>query len=191
MLRQPAISMLNHLLAQSGWALPRLARLAGKTVRLNLPLFTLVCTIQDDGSLLAATPDTSSDAVCTIPAALLPRLALLDESALEQVERFGDAALTEEIFFLARNLRWDVAEDLSRVTGDIAAERIVEFAGNAQRQVRQNALNLSHALAEYWTEERPLIATRRQIESFAQGAAKLQSAIASLEQRINRLSKAG
>ncbi len=183
--------MLNHLLAQSGWALPRLAKFYGMTARFNLPLLSLICTIQTDGSLQSAAPDASADAVCTVPAALLPRLALLDESALELVERSGDAALTEEIFFLARNLRWDAADDLSRVTGDIAAERIVGLAQGAHRQMHQNALHLSQALAEYWTEERPLIATRRQIEPFAQGAAKLQGALDALEQRINRLSKAG
>ncbi len=189
MLQQPAVAMLNHLLAQSGWALPRLARLGGKSVCFKLPLFSLTCTIQTDGSLLAT--DATADATCVIPPALLPRLALQDESALEQIERAGDAALVEEVFFLARNLRWDAAEDLSRITGDIAAERIVGFAQATHRQIRQDALHLSQALAEYWTEERPLIATPRQIGSFRSDVDKLQEALAALERRVNQLSKAG
>lgn len=191
MLHQPAIAMLNHLLAQSGWALPRLARFSGKTICFKLPLFALNCTIQADGALLAAAPDASADAICVIPPALLPRLALLDESALELVGRSGDAALVDEIFFLARNLRWDAADDLSRFTGDIAAERIVQFAEGARRQIQQNALHLSQALAEYWTEERPLIATHRQIGAYSRSVAGLQGALDALEQRIDRLSKAG
>lgn len=183
--------MLNHLLAQSGWALPRLARFSGKTVCFKLPLFALNCTVQSDGTLLAAAPDASADAICVIPPALLPRLALLDESALELVGRSGDAALVDEIFFLARNLRWDAAEDLSRLTGDIAAERIVHFAEDARRQIQQDALHLSQALAEYWTEERPLIATRRQIGAYFQDLDGLLSSLDALEQRIDKLSKAG
>jgi ubiquinone biosynthesis protein UbiJ len=191
MLRQPSVAMLNHLLAQSGWALQRLAPFSGKTARFNLLPFSLACTIQQDGTLRAAEHDASADATCTIAPSLLPRLALQDESALELIERSGDAALVEEIFFLARNLRWDAAEDLSPFTGDIAAERIVKFAEGAHRQVRGTALNLAQALAEYWTEERPLVSTPRQIASFSQGVTRLQNSIEALEKRINLLSKAG
>ena len=73
----------------------------------------------------------------------------------------------------------------------IAAERIVQFIEGTHRQVRGNALRLSQALAEYWTEERPLIATPRQIAAFSQGVVRLQDSIDALEQRINRISKAG
>jgi ubiquinone biosynthesis accessory factor UbiJ len=92
--------------------------------------------------------------------------------------------------FLARELRWDAAEDLSHVTGDIAAERIVKFAGGARRQVRNNALHLAQALAEYWTEERPLISTARQVSSFGQGVTRLHDAIDALERRLDHLAKA-
>lgn len=183
--------MLNHLLAQSGWALPRLAKFSGKTARFNLPPFSLTCTIQPDGTLRTAEHDASADAACTIAPSLLPRLALQDEVALELIERSGDPALIGEIFFLARNLRWDAAEDLSRVTGDIAAERIVQIAEGAHRQLRGTALNLAQALAEYWTEERPLLATPRRIASFGQGVAGLHDSIEALEERLNGLSKAG
>ena len=171
MLNQPAVAALNHLLAQSGWALPRLAKFNGKTVRFELPLFSFICTIQSDGSLLAAATDADPDAACLAPPALLPRLALLDESA--------------------RNLRWDATDDLSRVMGDIAAERVVRFAEGAQRMARQNALHLTQALAEYWTEERPLIAASRNIASFSHGVSRLQSSLDTLERRIDQLSKAG
>jgi ubiquinone biosynthesis protein UbiJ len=190
MLQQPAVATLNHLLAQSGWALPRLAMFSGRTLRFELPLFSLTCTIQHDGLLQPAAADASADVAFAVPPALLPRLALLDDAALELIPHSGDAALTEEVFFLARNLRWDAAEDLSRITGDIAAERIVRFAEGAQSQLRRNVLNLSQALAEYWTEERPLIASTRPIAAFSDGVKKLQNALTALEQRIDRLSKA-
>ncbi len=191
MLNPPVVAVLNHLLAQSGWALPRLAKFSGKTARFDLPLFTFSCTIQDDGSLLAASKEASADATCIIPPALLPRLALLDDAALEQIAHSGDTALVEEIFYLVRNLRWDVADDLSRVTGDIAAERIVRFADGIRSNIQQNALHLSQALAEYWTEERPLIASSGKLAAFSSGVADLLSSLDALEQRIDQLSKAG
>jgi ubiquinone biosynthesis protein UbiJ len=187
---QPAVATLNHLLTQSGWALQRLARFGGKTARFNIAPFAFACTIQEDGALREAAADVSADASCTIPPSLLPRLALRDENAFKQIESAGDAALLTEIFFLARNLRWDAAEDLSRVTGDIAAERIVQFAKAKQQQVHDTALNLSQALAEYWTEEHPLLAKPQQLVAFAQQVDGLRDEVEQLEQRIQQLSEA-
>jgi len=187
MLSRPAIVMLNHLLAQSGWALQRLAKFSGRTARFHIAPFSFACTIQPDGSLSAALDDASADAICIIPPSLLPRLALQDEAAFKQVATSGDAALIEEIIFLARNLRWDAAEDLSRLTGDIAAERIVQFAQATRMQVRDTALNLSQALAEYWTEERPLVAKPQQIADFARGVDRLRDEVERLEKRVEQL----
>lgn len=138
--------------------------------------------------LREAAADASADARCIIPPSLLPRLALLDEPAFDLIECSGDAALVEEILFLARNLRWDAAEDLSHFTGDIAAERIVNFAKDTHQLARGTALNLSQALAEYWTEERPLLAKPQQISAFAQEVAALREAADKLESRIDALS---
>lgn len=190
MLNQPTIAALNHLLVQSGWAQARLVKFSGRTARFRIAPFSLTCTIQQDGSLQEAAQDASADAELNIAPSLLPRLAFNDEAALKQIAATGDAPLIEEIFFLARNLRWDAAEDLSRVTGDIAAERIVNFAKGAQQQMRDAALNLSQAAAEYWTEERPLIAKPAQLAEFARQVDTLHREMESLEQRIQQLSKA-
>lgn len=189
MFAQLTVATLNHLLTQSGWALQRLARFSGKTIRFNIAPFSFACLIQDDGMLREAATDVSADASCTILPSLPPRLVLHDEAAFKQIESSGDAMLLTEIFFLARNLRWDVAEDLSRITGDIAAERFVQFVQAKQQQVRDTALNLSQALAEYWTEERPLLAKPQQLAAFAQEVNGLHDDVAQLEQRIQQLSK--
>ena len=187
MLARSAAATLNHLLTQSGWALPRLARFAGKTARFDITPFSVSFIIQDDGTLRAAAPDDSPDAHCVIAPTLLPRLALHDEKAHSEIISTGDAALLSEIFYLSRHLRWDVAEDLSRVTGDIAAERITGFAKTAQQQVRDTALNLSQAMAEYWTEERPLLAKSIHVAEFVRHVDTLRDDVARLEQRINQL----
>ena len=188
MLSQPAIATLNHLLEQSGWALARLAKFSGRTARFRIAPFSFACTIQSDGLLREAAADASADAELNIAPSLLPRLALNDEAALEQIATSGDAALIEEILFLARNLRWDAAEDISRVTGDIAAERIVGFAKDVHHNVRDAALNLSQAAAEYWTEERPLIAKSTHLAEFAREVDRLSEEVKRLEQRIEKFS---
>ena len=185
----PGVAVLNHLLEQSGWALPRLVRFHGKTARFHIAPFSFAYTVLPDGMLANAAADASADATCVIPPSLLPRLALHDEKAYTQIESTGDSALLNEIFFLSRNLSWDAAEDLSRVTGDVAAERIVQAARAGGQQLRDGALNLSQALAEYWTEERPLLAKPEQVADFAQQVDKLRDDAARLEQRIQRLGK--
>lgn len=180
---------LNHLLAQSGWAPQRLARFAGKTARFNVAPFSFAWTIQPDGLLLSAGHDTSADVICNIAPSLLPRLALHDETALGQIASSGDAALLTEIFYLSRHLGWDAAEDISHVTGDVAAERLLQLARAKQQQVRDTTLNLAQALSEYWTEEQPLLAKPSHIAAFVSQVDKLRDDLARLEQRVNRLTK--
>lgn len=189
MLNQPSVAVINHLLEQSGWALPRLVRFHGKTARFHIAPFSFAYTVLPDGLLTNAAGDSSADVDCIIPPSLLPRLALNDEKAYSLIESSGDSALLNEIFFLSRNLNWDAAEDLSRVTGDVAAERIVQAARAGGKQLRDGALNLSQALAEYWTEERPLLAKPQQIADFAEDVDKLRDDAARLEQRIKRLTE--
>ena len=188
MLTHPSIATLNHLLTQSGWACRRLIRFSGKTVRFNIAPFSLSGTLQDDGTLREAAADLSADASCTFPISLLPRLILRDKNAFDQIESCGDGDLLTEIFFLFHNLQWDVAEDLSHFTGDVAAERVVQFA-KAKHQLFQNmALNLSQAIAEYWTEEAPLLAKPSQLANFSQEVSQLRDKADQLEQRLNQLS---
>lgn len=191
MFDQPSAAALNHLLAQNGWAQPRLARFAGKTVRFDITPFSFAYTIQHDGSVLGADAAATADTVCVVAPSLLPRLALHDEQAHNEIRGTGDAALLTEIFFLSRNLRWDAAEDLSRFTGDIAAERIVQAVQTTGQHLRDAAVNLSQAAAEYWTEERPLLAKPQQVAAFAQQVDALRDDVARLEQRVKQLMMPG
>ena len=200
MLRLPSASVFNHLLSQSEWAMRRLAQHAGKTVRFNIAPFSFVYTIQSDGLLSTAeagvvsansasetATHTQANATCTFQPSLLPRLALQDKKAVQEIRSEGDPALLADIFYLSQHLRWDAAEDLSHLVGDIAAERIVQFAQTQQQQARHTLLNLAQAWAEYWTEERPLLAKPAQVSRFIQNVDTLRDDLARLEQRVRRL----
>ena len=186
MIARLSAAALNHLITQNSWALARLARFNGKTVRFDIAPFSIAYTILPDGLLAIADKATSADALCVIAPSLLPRLMLHEELAHAEIQSSGDSALLSEIFFLSRNLIWDAAEDLSVVTGDIAAERIVQTVQS--RQIGASAVSLAQAAAEYLTEERPLLAKPHQISSFMQQVDTLRDDIARLEQRAARLS---
>lgn len=186
MIAQLSVSALNHLLTQNSWAFERLSRFNGKTARFEVAPFSFAYTVLPDGSLCSADKTAGADATCLIAPSLLPRLALHDELAHAEIQSTGDAALLAEIFFLSRNLAWDAAEDLSHVTGDIVAERIVQTVQS--KKPGTSALNLAQAAAEYFTEEQPLIAKPQQISAFMQQVDTLRDDMARLEQRIARLS---
>ncbi len=61
------------------------------------------------------------------------RLAAREESAWREIEVGGDTDFAAAINHIARNLRWDVEEDLSRIFGDIAAHRMAETGRTFQR----------------------------------------------------------
>jgi ubiquinone biosynthesis protein UbiJ len=187
---QLTAAVLNHLLAQNSWALPGLARFAGKTVRFDIAPLCFSYTIRDDGSVRKADQGSIPDAVCEIAPSLLPRLAAHDENAHAEIRSNGDADLLREIFYLSRNLSWDVADDLSHFTGDIAAERIVRAAEAARMNLLAAMTNVSRATAEYLTEERPVLAKPRQVSEFIAQVDALRDDVARLEKRINHLTTA-
>ena len=187
MFSQPSAATLNHLLTQNSWALPRLARFAGKTARFDIAPFIFAWNIQHDGTLRAADDASTADAVCVIAPSLLPRLVLHDEHAHADIHSEGDTELLREIFFLSRNLHWDVAEDLSHVTGDIAAERIIQSMQGIQRETREASISFFQATAEYLTEERPLLSKPHHVSTFVQQVDTLRDDVSRLELRIDRL----
>lgn len=185
----PSAAALNHLLAQNSWAQPRLLRYVGKTVRFHIAPFSFAYLVLSDGSLQATDKAASADAELHIAPSLLPRLLVKDEQALSGIASSGDPALLADLFYLSRNLRWDAAEDLSKVTGDIAAERIVSSVQAAHTQLGDAALNLSQAAAEYWTEERPALVTPGRLATFAAGVDTLRDDIARLSLRVRRFTE--
>jgi len=96
--------------------------------------------------------------------------------------------LAQDISFLARNLTWDVEEDLSRAVGDIAAHRLVAAVRGMREWGRDASLRVAQGAAEYWTEESPLIATRVKVDSFVSEVAELRDAVERLGKRVEKLS---
>ena len=183
----PAVAAVNHVLRSAPLARERLARHAGRTVGLRIGPMAPAFTIQTTGEVTAALRDASHDLEVRISPFLVPRLLAREEAAWRDVEMSGDMELAQEVSFIARNLSWDVEEDLSRVVGDIAARRIVSVARGLDGWARDAALRTAQGAAEFWTEESPLIASRVKVEGFVRDVAELRDAVERLEKRIERL----
>lgn len=185
-----AAPVLNRLLGANSWAREKLAQHAGKTVLLESPPFSLRLTLRADGSVAAAAADATADARIQASPALLVRLLARDESAWGEAAVTGDVELAAAIDSVRRHLRWDYEEDLSRFVGDIAAHRIAGGVRALESWVRDGALNLGRAVAEYAVHESPLIAGPEAVEEWVREVDEVRDTVERLEKRIESLQRA-
>jgi ubiquinone biosynthesis protein UbiJ len=178
---------INRLTSATPLARERLARFAGKTAVFRVGPLPVALVVQTTGEVLPAPEGAAVDLEVRISPFLLPRLAAHDEGAYRDVETTGDVEFAGEVAFLAKHLKWDVEEELSRVVGDAAANRMVSAARGAAAWGRDASGRLAAGAAEYWTEEEPLIASRVKVESFVAGVTELRDAVERLGKRIERL----
>ena len=187
----PAVAfsfLLNRLLAAEDWARQRLAPFAGETVELRAaPLPTLRLRILEGGSVQAADETAEPGLTMTLKPDLLVALARGEEHALRAVDVQGNAKLAAEVLVLARHLRWDVEEELSRVFGDVVAHRVAGAARAFAAWHLDTAQRLTGALVDYGVDEKRLLIRRAELETLAEPLAQLRDAIARLDKRLERL----
>lgn len=189
-LPHPAAGAINHVLRSTPLAMERLRRHAGRTAAFKVGPVAFALTVDESGEVRAAAPGAARDLEIRLSPFLVPRLAAGDERAFHEVEMQGDVELAQDVAFLARHLRWDYEEDLSKVVGDIAAHRIGGAARGLRAWGRDAALRGAQGAAEYWTEETPVLASRVKVEGFVRDVDALRDDVERLEKRIERLEAA-
>jgi ubiquinone biosynthesis accessory factor UbiJ len=177
---------LNHLLGADPWARERLAPFAGASVELRNPPFpALRLRILPAGTVEAGGEDPAL--IVTLKPDALVNLARGPEHFLRSIEVAGDPALAAAVMALARHLRWDVEEDLSRLFGDVAAHRMADAARAFGAWQVDAARRLTESLADYAVDEKRALIARPEMESFAAEIARLRDAVERLEKRVERL----
>ena len=190
MLERGAIAALNHLLAQHAWAAERLRVFAGQSAEFRNPPFPdLRVTILENGLLDRASADTATSLVVKLRPAALPLLIARSESALREIEIEGSADFANTMQHLFRNLTWDVEEDLSRFLGDVVAHRLASQARVFAAWQREVAARAAENLAEYWTEEQPVLARALDVERFNREVGAVHDDVERIEKRIERLER--
>jgi ubiquinone biosynthesis protein UbiJ len=189
MLKGLSTRLLQHLIAQNAWAAPLLQPFAGKSVRLNVALAGTSLVILENGSLAVAGETNIPDATITIPPSLLLRLMAKDKAAKLQIKIDGDTHLATELAKVFSHMRWDYEDDLSKLVGDVPANKIGEFSRHAVATVKETTTNLAGMLSEYWQEETPMLAKKRHVEQFNTEVDTLRADVERLEKRLNKLTK--
>lgn len=189
MFKSISTRLLQHLITQNSWANTMLQPFAGKSIQFNIGLFASSLVILENGTLAFAGETNTPDAIVSIPLSLLPRLIAKDESAKMQIHIEADTHLASELAKVFANMRWDYEDDLSKVVGDIPANKIGEFGRQAANTVKETTTNLAEMLSEYWQEEKPMIAKKRHVEEFNAQVDTLRADVERFEKRISKLAK--
>ncbi len=190
------IAALDHLLEQNAWARARLAPHAGRRVMIGidapalpgLPEPRLIAVISDGGRLEAV---RHSDPVAPAVTMLLRPsidaafdLARGGPRGLSRHLRIeGDAMLASALGEVAQHLRWDAVEDLSRVTGDIAAERIARVARGGFDALRDIGVTVQAGAARYLSVESHRLVDKGALAIFAAQLDSLERRVAALASR--------
>jgi ubiquinone biosynthesis protein UbiJ len=182
---------INHVLGSEPWASAELAKHAGKTILLQLPLGELGFEIASTGYLGVLKEADSPSLSLEVSSKALGNLAAssgsLREQAFKAVKLTGDADLAQLIGRLAGQLRWEYEEDLARLVGDAPANFAVRQGKKFVSASRSAASDLLDNVVEYVSEERKVLLNKRDFMAHKSELNDLRESIDRIEKRIQLL----
>jgi len=181
---------INHLLAAEPWARAQLAPHANKTLDVVVKPFTIRLSVAPDGTVARAATTSVADTVVTLPFAAIARaLGRSRDAVLRDMLLEGDAEFAQAVSLVARNLRWEAEEDLSKFVGDAVAHRVVRTAKAVGEEVVRANGKIVANLGEYLLDENPQLVRPAAVATFAADVRRLRDDLARLEKRIDRLTE--
>jgi ubiquinone biosynthesis accessory factor UbiJ len=189
MFKTLAAAFLQHITNQNNWSRQYLLAFSGKVVQFNIAFISTSLLILEDGSLGIAPKNAMADAIIHIPPSLALRLLAKDEAAKMCIKIEGDTHLASELSKILQHMRWDIEEDMSKLVGDIPANKIASLTKKTATMSKEQAINLAEMLTEYWQEEKPILAKKWQVEQFNADVDTVRSDFARLEKKLEKLKK--
>lgn len=186
-IKQLGVRGLNHLLRSERWAVERLARHAGRQLRVDAGLIDIRLGIDAQGLFVLNEHQGEPDVTLTLPSDILVR-ALVDRSKLfSSVKLGGSVDVAETLAFVFRNLKWDAEADLAAVIGDIPAHRLVKIGQSLADSLQDAARNTAENIREYAVEESAMLVAPSDIVAFGEAVNRLRDGVARLEKRLAQL----
>lgn len=196
------LAALNHVIAQQGWARDRLRGFAGRVIELRVdgqgPVHELLAPplrarVREDGGIDAVAAAGATAAVDPVAvvlsfkpsidaafAAAHGRQALATHLRIE-----GDVALAAVLGELAQSLRYEWAEDLSRLVGDTLAQRAQSLVAGMARGASSLHGRIRSGLTDYLTAEDRQLVSGRAVQHQRTRLAVLEDRIRRLEARLS------
>ncbi|GAC1452511.1 MAG: hypothetical protein PVSMB6_04880 [Steroidobacteraceae bacterium] len=187
MLADLLANLLNRGLPRSPRAQQLCAQLAGRSLAIQVGELARFHVASNGTTLQVTRGDTAADA--TLAGGPLSLLALAGAAPAGVVQRgavtiTGDAQLAQQFRELAKLLRPDLEEDLSRLLGDVPAHQLARAARLGTDWTRKAATTTLTNLAEYLGHERGDLVPRNEGEQFLRGVDGLREDVERLEARL-------
>ena len=188
-LLRPFEKMLNRHIAASSRARALLAELDGRSMELRFTATPLRIRLAagPEGVEVRPAGDEPADAVIEGTPFSFLRLATGEASKSIRaggMDVKGDAEIAEGFRRLLDAARPDLEEELSRLTGDVAAHYLAGFARDALDFSRRAGDSIARSLAEYLTEESRDLPVRLEVEEFLEGVDRLRESVDRLDARV-------
>jgi ubiquinone biosynthesis accessory factor UbiJ len=185
---QALAGVLNHLISQTPGGASKLVKHAGEKLAIDALIVRNVFLIGEDG-YLAAVGDAAAEATIRLTPDLLSRLPFAGKDAFRGAQTEGDAELLSAFNDVFQHMQWDVEADLARLFGPVIGYRLAEAGRSLAGWIRQASVEGAKTLAEYVTEENPMLATPLAIREFNAAVDTLRDDVERLEARLARLEK--
>jgi len=194
-LLRPLESILNRNIAGSARARGLLAQIAGRSFELRLASTPLKLRFVADAERIALVTesDTTADAVIEGTPFALARLAIGDPAQSIRAggaQLSGDAEIAQGFQKLFAAAQPDFEEELSRLTGDVAAHHLANLARGALDFGRRARDTFALNVAEYLTEEGRDVPARSEVEDFLSGVDRLRESTDRLDARLAAIERA-
>ena len=185
-------NLLNRNLAASPRARELCRALQGKSLSLivtGTPWQLAVASVGDSLKLLAPVPEACQAEVSGRPVNLLAMLGADPQEVIRRgdVRISGDAEIAQDFRELLTKLRPDIEEELSKLIGDHAAHRGMQWLGGVLGFGRRTASTSVQNVAEYLAHESGDLVPRAEADVFFHGVEQLRDDIARLEARLAAL----
>lgn len=190
MLLQPLEFALNKYLNMDPESMARLACLENKVIELEITDWRLRFFIVVQKSGLELLPNYSGPVATHIRSKLIDLIKIArakgDTSSLFQnkLEISGDIAVGEALQKILANIDIDWEEQLSKITGDVAAHHVGETARNFLQFAKNSVDSLAQQVKTFLQIEQNQLPARAEFEDFVVNVRKLQQDVERLEARM-------
>jgi len=182
------IDLANRALERESWAREKLARHAGRAVRIDIGPAHQAFAIDPDGRL--AKSEGATDLKLTIPPLRLPALLAQPQRWGELVTAEGDTALAATLCELALALPWFVEALFARAFGPAAGQKIADIGRRLLALPDYAAQRFGDSFTRYVGDEARLAAGTAETRVVAEEIAALATRVDALAPRIDALDTA-
>jgi ubiquinone biosynthesis protein UbiJ len=177
--------ILNHVLSQNDWMSTRLKKFHNKTILIKISELSIYFSVNKKGLLEHISHVKNPDASISMPIKSLINQIIHKEN--KDITIKGDIDLAKEVSEILKKIKWDVEEDLSKIIGDVAANRVGILGEKVLNESKKITISIAEAFKEYWEEEKPLIAKKTRVHQFLVEIDNISEDVERIEAKINSL----